>query len=114
MWLGVFHAVTAFNNAGFALYSDSLMGFVTDPWICLPITAAVIAGGLGFPVLFEPRRRWRRPRSWSLHTKILVWASCDMEWAEHPQEVDRSPMRGCGGESVPGPHPQSPWGRSFG
>jgi potassium uptake TrkH family protein len=76
LWLGVFHAVSAFNNAGFALYSDSLMGFVTDPWICLPIAAAVIAGGLGFPVLFELRRRWRRPRSWSLHTKIVVWASC--------------------------------------
>ncbi|KAF4405165.1 MULTISPECIES: TrkH family potassium uptake protein [Streptomyces] len=75
LWLGVFHAVSAFNNAGFALYSDSLMGFVTDPWICLPVALAVIAGGLGFPVLFELRRRWRRPRAWSLHTKIVVWAS---------------------------------------
>ena len=75
LWLGVFHAVSAFNNAGFALYSDSLMGFVSDPWICLPIAGAVIAGGLGFPVLFELRRRWRRPWSWSLHTKIVVWAS---------------------------------------
>ena len=38
-YLGVFHAVSAFNNAGFALYSDSLMGFVSDPWICLPIAS---------------------------------------------------------------------------
>ncbi|MFE3323311.1 TrkH family potassium uptake protein [Streptomyces sp. NPDC059176] len=75
LWLGVFHAVSAFNNAGFALYSDSLMGFVTDPWICLPIALAVIAGGLGFPVLFELRRRWHRPGAWSLHTKIVLWAS---------------------------------------
>ncbi|MBU8547387.1 MULTISPECIES: TrkH family potassium uptake protein [Streptomyces] len=75
VWLGVFHAVSAFNNAGFALYSDSLMGFATDPWICLPIALAVIAGGLGFPVLFELRRRWSRPWSWSLHTKIVMWAS---------------------------------------
>ncbi|MEU0218894.1 potassium transporter TrkG [Streptomyces sp. NPDC006265] len=75
VWLGVFHAVSAFNNAGFALYSDSLMGFVTDPWICLPIALAVIAGGLGFPVLFELRRRFRKPRGWSLHTKIVLWAS---------------------------------------
>ncbi|MEU2755749.1 TrkH family potassium uptake protein [Streptomyces albidoflavus] len=74
-WLGVFHAVSAFNNAGFALYSDSLTGFVTDPWICLPIALAVIAGGLGFPVLFELRRRFRKPRGWSLHTKIVLWAS---------------------------------------
>jgi potassium uptake TrkH family protein len=72
---GVFHAVSAFNNAGFALYADSLMGFVADAWVCLPIAAAVIVGGLGFPVLFELRREpwsWRR---WSLHTKITVTAS---------------------------------------
>ncbi len=75
VWLGVFHAVSAFNNAGFALYSDSLIGFATDPWICLPVALAVIAGGLGFPVLFELRRRWNRPGSWSLHTKIVLWAS---------------------------------------
>ncbi|WMC86878.1 TrkH family potassium uptake protein [Streptomyces rochei] len=75
VWLGVFHAVSAFNNAGFALYSDNLMGFATDLWICLPIALAVIAGGLGFPVLFELRRRWSRPRVWSLHTKIVMWAS---------------------------------------
>ncbi|NJQ01186.1 TrkH family potassium uptake protein [Streptomyces sp. PLAI1-29] len=75
LWLGVFHAVSAFNNAGFALYSDSLMGFVTDPWVCLPIAFAVIAGGLGFPVLFEVRRRFRTPRRWSLHTKIVLWAT---------------------------------------
>ncbi len=49
VWLGVFHAVSAFNNAGFALYSDSLMGFVTDPWICLPLSGAVIAGGTRLP-----------------------------------------------------------------
>jgi potassium uptake TrkH family protein len=71
-YLGVFHAVSAFNNAGFALYSDSLMGFVTDPWICLPIAAAVIAGGLGFPVILQLRRQLWQPRGWSLHTKMTV------------------------------------------
>ncbi|QCC78799.1 TrkH family potassium uptake protein [Nocardioides daphniae] len=69
---GVFHAVSAFNNAGFALYSDNLMGFVGDPWICLPIAVAVIAGGLGFPVLLELRRQLHAPRRWSLHTKMTV------------------------------------------
>jgi potassium uptake TrkH family protein len=69
---GVFHAVSAFNNAGFALYSDNLMGYVTDPWICVPVAVAVIFGGLGFPVLFELRRHLRRPHGWSLHTKLTV------------------------------------------
>jgi len=71
-YLGVFHAVSAFNNAGFALYSDSLTQFVEDPWICLPIALAVIAGGIGFPVLFELRKQLRRPGRWSLHTKMTV------------------------------------------
>lgn len=69
---GVFHAISAFNNAGFALYSDNLIGFATDPWICLPIILVVILGGLGFPVILELRRNFRRPRQWSLHTKLTV------------------------------------------
>jgi Trk-type K+ transport system membrane component len=72
VYLGVFHAVSAFNNAGFGLYKDSLMRFVDDPLVCLPIAAAVIVGGLGFPVLFELRRQFRTPRRWSLHTKVTV------------------------------------------
>jgi potassium uptake TrkH family protein len=69
-YLGLFHAVSAFNNAGFALFSDNLIGFVGDPWICLPIAGAVIAGGLGFPVWLEIRRHLRRRSEWSLHTRI--------------------------------------------
>ena len=69
---GVFHSVSAFNNAGFALYFDNLIGFADDPWICIPISVAVIAGGLGFPVIFELRRELRKPASWSLHTKMTV------------------------------------------
>jgi trk system potassium uptake protein len=72
VYLGVFHAISAFNNAGFGLYADSLMQFVGDPLVCLPIAAAVIIGGLGFPVLFELRRELRTPRRWSIHTKITV------------------------------------------
>ncbi|MBB5134946.1 potassium uptake TrkH family protein [Thermocatellispora tengchongensis] len=72
LYLGVFHAISAFNNAGFALWPDNLMGFVTDPWICLPIAVAVILGGLGFPVVFELLRSWRRPGRWTIVTRITV------------------------------------------
>jgi len=68
----VFHSVSAFNNAGFALYSDNLIRFVTDPWVSLPIAAAVILGGIGFPVLFELQRNLRRPSRWTIHTKITL------------------------------------------
>lgn len=74
-YLGVFHSISAFNNAGFALYADSLIGFVDDPWICLPIAVAVIAGGLGFPVWMELLRHHRHWRAWSLHTMMTVTAT---------------------------------------
>ncbi len=72
VYSGVFHAISAFNNAGFSIYTDNLVRFATDPWITLPIAAAVICGGIGFPVLFEIARRTRGPRQWSLHTKITL------------------------------------------
>jgi trk system potassium uptake protein len=71
-WLGLFHSVSAFNNAGFALYSDNLVGFVDDGWVSLTVTLAVIAGGLGFPVLVELVRAPARPGRWSLHTKLTL------------------------------------------
>lgn len=70
--LGGFHAVSAFNNAGFALFSDSLMGYLADPWIGLPISLAIIVGGLGFPVILELLRQ-RRRRRWSLHTQLTLF-----------------------------------------
>jgi potassium uptake TrkH family protein len=75
VWQGVFHAVSAFNNAGFTLYSDSLIGFVTDPWICVPLSLAVILGGLGFPVLAELNHRGMRPGDWTVHTRLTVYGS---------------------------------------
>jgi potassium uptake TrkH family protein len=71
-YLGVFHAVSAFNNGGFALWNDSLVRFATDPWICLTIAIAVIVGGLGFPVVFELMRSWRRPGRWTILTRITL------------------------------------------
>ncbi|WP_180535814.1 TrkH family potassium uptake protein [Micrococcus luteus] len=72
LWQGVFHAVSAFNNAGFALFSDNLMGFVSDPFICLPIAAAIILGGLGLPVVLTLRRHLRRPERWNLTVRLVL------------------------------------------
>ncbi|AXB41429.1 TrkH family potassium uptake protein [Amycolatopsis albispora] len=70
---GVFHAISAFNNAGFALYATSLTPYAVDPWITVPIMLALITGGLGFPVLFEIGRRLRgRLRRWTLHARITL------------------------------------------
>lgn len=73
---GIFHGISAFNNAGISLYSDSLTRFVHDPLVVFPITAAFVIGGLGFPVLVELRRRRHRHRHhWSLHTRITLVAT---------------------------------------
>ena len=56
-WRGVFHSISAFNNAGFALASDSLVPYGQDPLILVPIALAIVIGGLGFLVVFELVRR---------------------------------------------------------
>lgn len=72
LWHGVFHAVSAFNNAGFSTNPDSLMSYQSDPIILVPIMLAVILTALGFPVMEDLRDRgfdWPR---WSLHSKVTV------------------------------------------
>jgi len=75
LWLGVFHSVSAFNNAGFALFSDSLMRFSADPFILISIALAIILGGLGFPVIMQLRKEFTKPLHWSMNTNIMVWAT---------------------------------------
>jgi trk system potassium uptake protein TrkH len=71
-YLGVFHSVSAFNNAGFSLFSDSLVGLNRDPFILVVVAAAVVVGGLGFPVWVQVARNPRQPRRWSLHAKLTL------------------------------------------
>ncbi|WP_370540841.1 TrkH family potassium uptake protein [Brachybacterium sp. FME24] len=75
LWLGVFHAVSAFNNAGFALFSDSLMSFADDPVILLTASFATVLGGVGFPVLVQLGKHLGTPRLWSMNTRIVVAAT---------------------------------------
>ncbi|MEY2959292.1 MAG: hypothetical protein RLZZ01_1860 [Actinomycetota bacterium] len=91
VYSGVFHGVSAFNNAGISLYSDSLTQFVSDPLVVFPITAAFVLGGLGFPVIVltaqhlrsgltrrvrrGPRRDVAQPTAWNLHARITIAAT---------------------------------------
>lgn len=78
----VFHSISAFNNAGFSLYPDSLTRFAGDPVVMFGISGAFIIGGLGFPIIVEVARRQRRRSTeggtarrrvrWSMHTKITL------------------------------------------
>jgi len=71
-WVGLFHAVSAFNNAGFSIHADSMIRYAGDAGILVPVMLAAIIGGVGFPVLHDLRHRFRDPRHWSLHTKLTL------------------------------------------
>lgn len=72
LWHGTFHSISAFNNAGFSTFSDSVMGYQNDPVVLGPIMLAVILTALGFPVMQDLRERRLDWRHWSLHTKITL------------------------------------------
>lgn len=81
LFRALFHAVSAFNNAGIALWPDSLMRYATDWWINLVLIAMIVLGSIGFSVIDEVanRRRWK---SLSLHTRLtLVGTAALIVWA---------------------------------
>jgi trk system potassium uptake protein TrkH len=59
LFTAVFHAVSAFCNAGFATYPDSMMSFADNPWVMAPLNLLIIVGGLGFGVLVQIVAWWR-------------------------------------------------------
>ncbi len=71
LYTGLFDAVSAFCNAGFSLAPDSMARFSADPLVLVPVALAVLAGGLGYPVLLEALRV-RPVRLWSVHTRLTL------------------------------------------
>jgi trk system potassium uptake protein TrkH len=53
LWYALFHSVSAWNNAGFSLFSDNLMGYQTSMPVNLVITGLIVFGGIGYEVIFE-------------------------------------------------------------
>jgi len=73
LWRGVFHGVSAFCNAGFSLWSDSLVQFQRDAFVQGVHMVLVICGGLGFTVLAALWLQWRGTvRRQSLQTKVVL------------------------------------------
>lgn len=71
LYYGFFHAVSAFNNAGFALWSDSLMQFEQNTSIVITISILIMIGGLGFTTIADAAevKRWKRL---ALHSKLMI------------------------------------------
>ncbi|MDJ1173972.1 TrkH family potassium uptake protein [Roseofilum capinflatum] len=79
LWLAIFHSISAFNNAGFSLFSDSLSSYATSTPLVTVITALIILGGIGYQVIMELytwfyRRVIKRNQgfTFSLHFKIVT------------------------------------------
>lgn len=75
LYLGVFHSISAFCNAGFSLFPDNLMGYRADALVSLTVASLIVSGGLGFIVIVDlfyavRDRRWLRDLS--LHSRVVV------------------------------------------
>ncbi|HDR8324300.1 TPA: TrkH family potassium uptake protein [Bacillus cereus] len=71
IYYGVFHSITAFNNAGFGLEPDNLSKWVGDPIVNAMITFLFISGGIGFIVILDVIKK-KKVRNLSLHTKLVL------------------------------------------
>ncbi len=76
----LFHSISAFNNAGFGFYPDSLARFVHDPLVNLVVMTLIILGGLGFMVIFNVGSHFRfgRRSPLTLHTKLALTATASL------------------------------------
>lgn len=77
VWPAVFHSVSAFCNAGFSVFSDSMIGFQQSPASLAVIMVLVVAGGLGFLTLEEVYLRWirRKRKKLSVHSQLVLGTS---------------------------------------
>ena len=76
-WHAIFHAISAFCNAGFSTFTDSVIGFRGDLATLMVLASLIVVGGIGFLVLEELYLRRKpaaraRHAALSLHTRIVL------------------------------------------
>ncbi|XGV97494.1 MAG: TrkH family potassium uptake protein [Leptolyngbya sp. BL-A-14] len=79
LWFAIFHSISAWNNAGFSLFPNNLVGYQASPLLNLVIPGLIIFGGIGYEAIFElflwcRDRLLRRSRClvFSLNFKVVV------------------------------------------
>jgi len=73
LYYGIFHSVSAFNNAGFSLFSDNLIRYQGDAVVNLVITTLIITGGIGFIVISEIYHFLsKKVLRVSIHSKVVL------------------------------------------
>lgn len=71
LWLATFHSVSAWNNAGFSLFPDNLIGYQASPLLNLVITGLIIFGGIGYEAIFE-MYLWLRDRLFPRSERLVL------------------------------------------
>jgi trk system potassium uptake protein TrkH len=77
IWYAIFHSISAFCNAGFDLFGDSLVGFQGNAYVLLVISGLIIAGGLGF-IVWQDLMAFRKTKKLSLHSKLALTVSISL------------------------------------
>ena len=72
IWYGIFHSVSAFNNAGFSLFTDNLVGYQHNTLVLTVISFLIVLGGLGYFVIIELHENRKFSKRISIHTRIVV------------------------------------------
>jgi trk system potassium uptake protein len=70
-WFAVFHSVSAFCNAGFDLFGNSLESFVSDPLMNIVFMSLIVLGGIGFSVIADVYTH-RGFRKLSTHSRLVL------------------------------------------
>jgi trk system potassium uptake protein TrkH len=75
LWAALFHCISAYNNAGFGLWSDNLVAYRGHPVVNGVIATLIVVGGIGWRVtndVWSNRRRWWQLRRFSLHSRLVL------------------------------------------
>ncbi len=70
LWLAIFHSINAWNNAGFSLFKDNLIGYQSSALVVFTITGLIIFGGIGYQVILE-MYIWLRDRILKKQEKLV-------------------------------------------
>ena len=72
IWQGIFHSVSAFNNAGFSLFTDSMIGYKSDTLVLSVLCFLIVLGGLGYFVVIELHNNKKFSKRITIHTRIVL------------------------------------------
>ncbi len=78
LWFAIFHSVSAFNNAGFALFSNNLVNYVNDPLVNITIMSLIFLGGLGFVVLSDITNFIFKREKISIYSNLVLKVSVSL------------------------------------